>query len=238
VGDSIGSAFTQLTLVLGIIALSIKKLDVIKKEVFSIGVATIIGLILSLFAIEDGYLSRTNGFFLVISWFLIILILRTITDKEFSCPVVTKRTRYNLVMVILGFLGIAIGTYLVINSILELTRILNISEFIASFFIAAIGTSLPELAVVLSAIRKKQYELAIGDIMGSSILDATFSIGIGPLLFPTVISGGSTINTVFYAIFSTFIVVFTLSLRGKIDKKFGAICLILYSMSYSFLIIQ
>ena len=57
VGDSIGSAFTQLTLVLGIIALSIKKLDVIKKEVLSIGVATIIGLILSFFAIEDGYLS-------------------------------------------------------------------------------------------------------------------------------------------------------------------------------------
>ena len=139
-------------------------------------------------------------------------------------------------MVILGFLGIAIGTYLVINSILELTKILNISEFIASFFIAAIGTSLPELAVVISAIRKKQYELAIGDIMGSSILDATFSIGIGPLLFPTIISGGS-INTVFYAIFSTFIVVFTLSLRGKIDKKFGAICLILYAMSYSLLII-
>jgi cation:H+ antiporter len=238
VGDSIGSAFTQLTLVLGIIALSVKQLDVIKKEVFSIGVATIIGLILSFFAIEDGYLSRTNGFFLVISWFLIILILKTVTDKEFSCPLNSKRTRYNLIMTILGFLGIAIGTYLVINSILDITRILNISEFVASFFIAAIGTSLPELAVVLSAIRKKQYDLAIGDILGSSILDATFSIGIGPLLFPTIISGGSTINTFFYAIFSAFIVVFTLSIRGKIDKKFGAICLILYVFSYGLLFIS
>lgn len=236
VGDSIGSAFTQLTLVLGIIALSVKQFDVIKKEVFSIGAATIIGLILSFFAIEDGYLSRINGFFLIISWLLIILILKRIIDKEFSCPITTKRTRYNLIMVFLGFAGVAIGTYLVINSILEITRILNISEFIASFFIAAIGTSLPELAVVISAIRKKQYEIAIGDIMGSSILDATFSIGIGPLLFPTIISGGSINITFLYAIFSIFIVVFCLSFRGKLDNKFGVICLILYIISYFLLI--
>ena len=238
VGDSIGSAFTQLTLVLGIVALSVKQFDVIRKEVFSIGAATIIGLILSFFAIEDGYLSRINGFFLIISWFLIILILKTITYKEFTCPLTTKRTRYSLIMVILGFVGVGIGTYLVINSTLEMTRILNISEFIASFFIAAIGTSLPELAVVISAIRKKQYELAIGDIMGSSILDATFSIAIGPLLFPTIISGGSTISTLFFAIFSIFIVVVTLSLRGKLDKKFGVICLILYITSYTLLTIS
>jgi cation:H+ antiporter len=238
VGDSIGSAFTQLTLVLGIIALYIKQFEVIKKEVFAIGAGTLLLLFLSFFAVEDGYISRPNGFFLIISWFLFILILRTITKKEFSCPLnPKKRNVFNLIMVILGFVGVAIGTYLVIHSIFEITRILNISEFITSFFISAIGTSLPELAVVISAIRKKQHELAIGDIMGSSALDASLSIGIGPLIFPTDVSGGSALATWFYTIFAVFIVVLILSLRGKVDKKFGIICLSLYLFSYGLLFI-
>jgi cation:H+ antiporter len=140
-------------------------------------------------------------------------------------------------MVIFGFIGVAIGTYLVINSILDLTNLLNISEFVASFFIAAIGTSLPELAVVLSAIRKKQFSIAIGDIMGSSMLDATFSIGIGPLLFPTVIDTGPSAITWLYSIFAVLIIVSILSLRGKVDKKFGLLCLILYIFSYGLLLV-
>jgi Ca2+/Na+ antiporter len=76
VGDSIGSVFTQITFVLGVIALFSKSFEIIKKEIFAIGVATIIGLVLSFLAIEDGLLSRINGLFLVISWFLLILLLK------------------------------------------------------------------------------------------------------------------------------------------------------------------
>jgi cation:H+ antiporter len=63
VGDSLGSAFTQLTLVLGIIALYLKQFEVNRKEIFAIGATTLLALILSFFAIEDGYISRSNGFF-------------------------------------------------------------------------------------------------------------------------------------------------------------------------------
>lgn len=235
VGDSIGSAFTQLTLVFGIIALSLKQFEVNRKEVFAIGAATLLALILSFFSIEDGYISRSNGFFLIISWFLFILIIKTITEKEFSCPLMPKRSIVNFIMVIIGFVGVAVGTYMVINAILELTRIFDISEFIAGFFIAAIGTSLPELAVDITAIRKGQHALAIGDIMGSSMLDASLSIGIGPLFFPTVVSRGPAIATLFYTIFAVLIVMLLLSLRGKVDKKVGIVCLSLYLFSYGLL---
>ena len=122
-----------------------------------------------------------------------------------------------------------------IESILEITRILNISEFIASFFIASIGTSLPELTVTLTALRKGQQDIAIGDIMGSSLLDASISIGIGPLLFPTAIAGGPQIATWIYIIVAVLIVTLLLSLKGKVDKKVGIICLSLYLFSYSLL---
>ena len=63
VGDSLGSAFTQITLVLGIIALLVKDFRVNKKEVAVIGVCEILALILAVFAVEDGYISRINAFF-------------------------------------------------------------------------------------------------------------------------------------------------------------------------------
>ena len=239
VGASIGSVFVQLTLILGIIALSLRRFEVNKKEVFIIGVSTLLASILSFLLILDSYISRLDGLFMIISWVLFVLIIRRIAKKDFSCPPrranERKRSGFNVIMVILGFIGVAIGTYLVINSILEITRIFNISEFIASFFIASIGTSLPELTVTLTALRKGQQELAIGDIMGSSLLDASISIGIGPLLFPTSIAGGPEIATWVYTIVAALIVTLLLSLKGKVDKKVGVICLSLYLFSYSLL---
>jgi cation:H+ antiporter len=221
--------------VLGIIALFHKKFAIKRKEVFAIGASTLLALILVFFSIEDGFISQSDGFFLITFWVLFILIIKKVTEKEFSCPLLPKRNVSNLIMLILGFVGVAIGTYIVINSILEIARILIISEFIVGFFIAAIGTSLPELSVTIAAIRKGQHALAIGDIMGSSILDASISIGIGPLLFPTLVSSGSVIATWFYTFFAILIVVLIITLRGKVDKKVGIICLILYLFSYGLL---
>ena len=239
VGTSIGSAFSQITLVLGIIAIFLKRFEVNKKEVLIIGASILFSTILSFLLISDSYISRLDGLFLISSWVLIVLIIRRIAKKDFTCPLRSehepKRSGYNVLMVILGFIGVAIGTFLVIESILEITLILNISEFFASFFIASIGTSLPELTVTLTAIRKGQQELAIGDIMGSSLLDASISIGIGPLLFPTTIFGGLANATWIYTILSFLLVTLLLFLRGKVDKKVGIICLSLYLFSYSLL---
>ena len=237
VGTSIGSAFSQLTLILGIIAISLKKFEINKKEVLIIGSSILLTSILSFLLILDSYISREDGLFLVSSWVLFVLIIRNIAKKDFTCPLLPERKHsgYNVMIVILGFIGVAVGTYLVIESILEITSILNISEFIASFFIASIGTSLPELTVTLTALRKGQQELAIGDIMGSSLLDASISIGVGPLLFPTSLYGGPVISTWIYTIVTILIVTLLIYLRGKVDKKVGIICIGLYLFSYSLL---
>lgn len=232
VGDSIGSAFVQLTLVLGIVALSLRQFAVDRKEVGVIGISTILSLILSFFLIADGYISRLDGFLLVFSWVIFILIIKRISKDDFSCPTRHKRSVFCVIVVILGFIGVAVGTYMVINSILEISRIFNVSEFTVSFFVASVGTSLPELAVTITAFRKGQTELAIGDIMGSSLLDSSISIGIGPLLFPTLVSGGPAIFTWLYVILGVLIVTLLLSYSGRVDKKVGIICLGIYLFSY------
>jgi len=116
-----------------------------------------------------------------------------------------------------------------------LSEVFHVSEYLISFFVVAIGTSLPELVVDLAAIRKKQYELAIGDIIGSCIVDASFAAGIGPLIFPIRVSGKLAMITGLYAIFGSIVVILTLALRKKVDKKAGALFIFVYLLSYTLL---
>jgi cation:H+ antiporter len=122
-----------------------------------------------------------------------------------------------------------------IQSVITLSATFHISEYFISFFVVAIGTSLPELVVDLIAIRKKQYELAIGDIVGSSIVDATLSCGLGPLFFPITVSGELAMITGLYAILGSIVVVLMLALREKLDKKAGTLFIALYLLSYAIL---
>jgi len=128
---------------------------------------------------------------------------------------------------VLGFIGVAIGAYTVVQSVIMLSAILNIPEYIISFFLVAIGTSLPELAVDLTALRKKQYEIVIGDIIGNCVVDASLSIGIGQVFFPQAVSGE----------LASLLVILTLAIRKRMDKRAEAIFIALYLLSYTLLII-
>ena len=99
----------------------------------------------------------------------------------------------------------------------------------------AIGTSLPELVVELMALRKKQCELAIGDAIGSCIVDASVSVGIGQCFFPQAVSGETAMITSLYAVFGSIVGVLTLALREKVDKKAGALFILVYLLPYTLL---
>jgi cation:H+ antiporter len=143
-----------------------------------------------------------------------------------------KRHFRHLLVAVLGFIGVSIGAYVVVQSVIQLSAAFHVSEFLISFFVLAIGTSLPELVVDLAAIRKGQFELAIGDAIGSSIVDTSISIGIGQLFFPQIVSGETAMITGIYAIFCSIVVILTLALRMKLDKKAGALFILIYLLSY------
>ena len=240
VGDSLGSALIQMTLVLGLLPFLAGNFKVKRKEVLVIGACEVLALILAVSMAEKGYITRINALFLVASWGVFMLLTKSATakktrEKQHMVARTDERHRRHFVIAILGFIGVAIGAYVVIESVIALSAVFHISEYLISFFIIAIGTSLPELVVDLTAIRKKQYKLAIGDIIGSSIVDASFSIGIGPLIFPITISGELAMITGLYAIFGSIVVVMTLALREKVDKKAGALFIIVYALSYALL---
>lgn len=232
VGDSFGSILAQITLILGLIALLGGTFKVNRDEIVVVGACEILALIASVSMVEKGYISRMNAVFLVCSWPILMLIIKNVMKREHPSAKTDPKLFRHVAIAIVGYVGVAFGSYVVVNSVIALSTATYVPEYLISFFVVAIGTSLPELAVDLTAVRKKQYEIAIGDAIGSCIVDAGFSIGIGPLLFPTTVSSRLAETTGLYALFASIAVVTTLALRERLDRKAGALCIILYGLSY------
>lgn len=163
-----------------------------------------------------------------------MLITKNVMKKPAVTPYTGQRISYHLVVAILGFIGVAVGSFIVIESVITMSAVLGVPEYFISFFVVAIGTSLPELVVDLTAVRRKQYEIAIGDAVGSCLVDAGFSIGIGPLFFGKIIVSGRLAETTgLYALLGSIIVISTLALRERLDKKAGVFFIVLYLFSYA-----
>ena len=77
----------------------------------------------------------------------------------------------------------------------EITDSMGVPEYATSFFVLSVGTSLPELIVDGRALRQGSGALALGDILGSTLVDSTLTLGIGPLLFPIEVSDAATNGT-------------------------------------------
>lgn len=239
VGDSLGSILTQMTLILGLIALLGRNFKVKRREVLVTGFFEVLALILAISVAVTGF-TREKAFLLIISWPIFLLMIKKATEKEVvRKKAVTSHTGrhylFHLAIAALGYVGVAVGALAVVQSVIMLSGELGIPEFFISFFVLAIGTSLPELVVDLTAVRKRQYELAIGDVIGSCIVDATVSISIGQLLFPSKVfyeSPMHSISLALYAVVASFVVIVALVLREKVDRKAGLLFILVYSIAY------
>jgi len=237
VGDSLGSILAQITLVLGLLPFFVGSFKVKKKEVIVVGAAQLLSIILVLVVVEKGYITQLNGLFLIVSWILLMVIVNNFTKNKSKSPkkIISdsdKRYFYHFRRAVLGFVGIAIGAYFVIESVVTLSELFNIPEYTVSFFVVAIGTSLPELFVNVTAVKKNQYKLAMGNTLGSCIFDACFSIGIGPLFFPISVSKDLVMVTGTYAFFGSLLVILTLAFKEKVTHKIGLFFIVIYLLSY------
>lgn len=234
VGDSFGSVNTQITLVLGLIPFFCRFCRLIPQRFAVVGISEVVILIISVFLVVDGNVTRLDGLSLIILWGLSIFIIRKFGKEKIAVEDSDEILRPKqdmkriILLIVLGFVGIAVGSFLVVDSVIEISTALGVSEYLISFFFLALGTSMPELIVSISAIRRRHFELAIGDIIGSCIVDATLAVGLGPLFFPISVNGSAIFLTGIYAIMSSLVVVAVLSYRGVHDKKTGALFLLIY----------
>jgi len=238
IGDSMGSVLSQLTLVFGILPFIGELIRLKRREILVIGSCLVLSLIFLYVIFEKGTFTRLNALFMILSLGLFATIVTSSVAKEdFEVPKkdVSTQKWLHLLYALFGLVGVGLGSYFVVESIITLAQEVRIPEYFISFFIVGIGTSLPELIVDITAIRKKQFNIAIGDILGSCLVDATLSIGIGQFLFPQPVSANLASETILYIMIAAALVTAILAIRRKLDRKMGAFLIFLYLLSYTFL---
>lgn len=234
VGDSVGSAATQATLVLGLLPIVGGTLVLSKSRVLRIGIGTVFALLLGTALMVDGDLTRFDALVLCSAFIIGIAITwgppPEGTQLELSLETVEKLKKAGVVLVMLAMVGGA--TTLAVWGLTRLSEALAVPEYIVAFFLASIGTSLPELVVTTTAMRRKQTELAIGDALGASFIDSTLSIGIGPLIAPVAVTASLAVAGSLAAAAAVGVVALVLALRGRHNWATGIPFILLYVVFY------
>lgn len=237
-GDAIGSVATQTTLVLGVLPLVGGALVLSKTRVLRIGIATVFALILGIGLMIDGDITRFDAIILISAWLIGTAITwgppPTGTQTELSLEASNKLKKTLLVFLALGVVGAA--TTLAVWGLTTLAEAVGVPQYVMAFFLASIGTSLPELVVTITAMRSRQTELAIGDAMGASFIDATLAIGIGPLLAPVAVTAGLVVSGSVAAALAVGGVALILAARGTHDWRSGIAFLAMYAALYLLLL--
>ena len=142
-----------------------------------------------------------------------------------------------IALVIVGLACLIFGSNIFVDAATKVAQSLGVSEAIIGLTIVAGGTSLPELATSVVAARKGQSAIAIGNVIGSNVMNILLIIGATGLICPMHISGITPIDlgTMTVSIFLLWLFSFT---RFKVERWEGAVLTILFGIYMSWLIYQ
>jgi len=227
----IGSNTINILLVLGLSGLiyTFKKLD---DQILKFHLPCLISFLIFVgFLSYDGLLGFIDCIFVLGIFVIYMYWLFQIHHKEQVTTVVEPQSKKSIlasvVLLILSFLGLLIGSHLMIDHSLKIGTALGLSERFMGFFILAIGTSLPELATSISAALKKQGDMVIGNIIGSNIFNTLFIVGSAGLLQSVIISPALYTDYFFMLAISLFLWLVLYVFKG-IPKGISVLFLMIY----------
>ena len=187
VGNVLGSNITNITMVLGATllfrALSISS-SLLRREIPWLILATVF----SGWVLYDAHLSRFEGYLLLVGFGLLIYGLFKVakTDREQDLLIEEQEaeipndvpTGKAVFWTIVGIVMLPTSAYLLVNGATEIAKFFGISDLVIGLTVLAIGTSLPELAASIAAIRKGEDDMVIGNVVGSNIFNILAVLGI------------------------------------------------------------
>jgi cation:H+ antiporter len=185
-------------------------------------------------------ISRIDGIVLI-AFFLIFLYytfsISRVTEEEDSA-VKESNTPIRILKVLLGAIGLALGGKWIIDSATTIAQTFGLSESLIGLTILAIGTSLPEVATTLVAALKKNSDLAIGNIVGSSIFNIFFVLGVSASIRPIVFNPALNTDIAIGVIASLILYYFVFAGKEEhmVEKKEGVALITTYVLYLGFLI--
>ncbi len=190
VGNAVGSvtANTGLIMCLSLVCMTC----LMERRQFGVKACLLLAAILSLFGFtRDGRLSVAEGLLVLVIFagFLAESLISarreqgTELKEDEERPAVSGKTvAGNIVKFVLGAAGIVLGAQLLIDNGSAIASLLGVPDAIIAATMIAIGTSLPELVTTLTAIRKKESSLSVGNNIGANIMDLTLIVPLCSLI--------------------------------------------------------
>lgn len=231
VSNAVGSNIFNLMVVCGICAilcpLVINK-ETLKRD-FPISIAAA-GLLMGLGAMGMA-LGHIDGIFMLILFaaFLFVMVMsahraRSEADENYNTMPVWKL----LLCIVGGIAAIAVGGKMVVEGASNIARTFGMSDNLIGMTIVALGTSLPELVTSVVAARKKEIDMAVGNVVGSNIFNILFVLGIASAISPIAFSVKNIVDTSVLIVMSGIVMAFCMK-KKQLGRLHGIIMLIMYA---------
>ena len=184
IGNIVGSNILNILIILGI-ASAITSIAIQKNTVrIEIPFMILVSVVLFLMGL-DGLITKIDGVILILLFiaYLTYLFISSKKAKENPPEQVEPRKIYILILFLLGgLIAVVIGSKLVVYGATKIAEAIGVSERFIGLTVVALGTSLPELFTSVTAARKGNADIAIGNIVGSNIFNILFVVGITSLI--------------------------------------------------------
>ena len=228
VGNVVGSNIANVGLILGLVSL-VHPMRVrwpeIRRDALFMGMATIVASA----AILSGITGWPTGILLLLILVVsLVLAVRTpVADEEKPSEPLARDRRTRLIAILQSVAGLVLLVFaarLLVGSAQEVARAFGIEEAIIGATMVAVGTSIPELAASVVAVARGHYEIAIGNLVGSNLMNLSFVFGMVCLLSPDA-TIPPDVGKLLVPVMLAFTVLFVLMLRtgGRVRRREGAI---------------
>lgn len=246
-GNAYGSNIVNIMLVLGL-TLLISPITIQKQVVKSDFLWLIVVTILSVFLLLDGHLGRLDALILIAA--MLVNITAQIMSARKSKQSLTEQAQnggellnpnnikigQSLLKLVAGLVILILSSRLIVWGAVELAKLWGLPDLIIGLTIVAIGTSLPELVSSIIAARRGEFEMALGNVLGSNLFNTLAVVGLAAIIAPMQVSAEiiSRDVVVMCAITTALFLLCLNALRtnGKIGRLAGAflvLCFIGYS---------
>ena len=129
----------------------------------------------------------------------------------------------------IGIIIVILSAKIVVDSASTIAEITGFRQSVIGATLIALGTSLPELTVDIVAIRRRHFELALGDIIGSCLVNITLVLGIVLVLSEAAINFQILSTLIFFAIISP-VILFGLIRKGNLFRWYGLVLFAIYGI--------
>ena len=237
-GNIVGSNIFNFLTVIGVSAMIcpiISHKDIIKRDLWwNLGIT---GLLLLL--ILDKKIGHIDGAILLLGMalYLFVVIRNALKNRTEETKEELLSVPKSIIFMVIGLAAIICGGNFVVDNASIIAKSLGLSETLIGLTIVAIGTSLPELVTSVTAARKKEAGIALGNAVGSNIFNILFILGASSVLTPINVASELFIDTIILIVVS--IIIFIVAVTSKKTTRLeGLICTLLYVAYTAYIIIR